>query len=493
MTVTDTVRPSKFKEGHFHVPKKVEDMERYGDGLQIFRQELEKKQKRKLAGGGGDRTSKSVDAIHFPGFYAQEMLEFPGQYEAPVLMNAVTQRQSFNAGFMKFWKRIFLSEASVAIMQDTFWWIFLDKFEGKHNKQRENGGAYASNNDDSGKQPKGETEGGGGNGNSRSASGLGETEIQECKDKLFNRIADCFVTMFFSIHPDMKDKFLNVYPNVLAQTLFASYVECFPMSKILFDVHFKEYVANICFQWISGIKPSPLQTRDWKLDKLMAVPTDNTANSVLDSARSGGGDIEISGSGKSTPKSQFKRASGQNHANKKEEAFEDWEATKQQQSTKTVRGIPKFTRAKPNHQSMPAAGSDQMERLPFTIYGRSPLVAHWLHSKSLAGKSQHTTGPNTMVRVQVEKLNQETLTLQDVINEVNDNAMTRKKEMTRIEKETQREIRRIDENLKAQLKSLKNLEQKLAKNSLPKIKRRKDSNAISSSGTYRDDLSSDEQ
>ena len=30
---------------------------------------------------------------------------------------------------MKFWKRIYLSEASVAIMQDMFWWIFLDKFE----------------------------------------------------------------------------------------------------------------------------------------------------------------------------------------------------------------------------------------------------------------------------------------------------------------------------------------------------------------------------
>ena len=67
----------------------------------------------------------------------------------------------------------------------------------------------------------------------------------------------------------------------------------------------------------AGIKPSPLQTRDWKLDKLMAVPTDNTANSGLDSARSGGGDIEISGSGKSTPKSQFKRATGQSQANKK--------------------------------------------------------------------------------------------------------------------------------------------------------------------------------
>ena len=53
---------------------------------------------------------------------------------------------------------------------------------------------------------------------------------------------------------------------------------------------------------------------------------------------------------------------------------------------------------------MPVCGSDQMERLPFSVYGRSPLVAHWLHSKSLAGKSQHTTGPNTMIRVQVEKL-----------------------------------------------------------------------------------------
>ena len=38
----------------------------------------------------------SFQATHFPGFFPKEMLDFPGQYEAPVLMNAVTNRQSFN-------------------------------------------------------------------------------------------------------------------------------------------------------------------------------------------------------------------------------------------------------------------------------------------------------------------------------------------------------------------------------------------------------------
>ena len=35
----------------------------------------------------------------------------------------------FQPGFKKFWKKIFQSEASVAIMQDAFWWIFLQRFQ----------------------------------------------------------------------------------------------------------------------------------------------------------------------------------------------------------------------------------------------------------------------------------------------------------------------------------------------------------------------------
>ena len=46
---------------------------------------------------------------------------------------------------------------------------------------------------------------------------MGEREVQVAKDRLFNRIADSFVAMLFSIHPDMKDKFLNVSTKKLAQ------------------------------------------------------------------------------------------------------------------------------------------------------------------------------------------------------------------------------------------------------------------------------------
>lgn len=36
---------------------------------------------------------------------------------------------NFQPGFRKFWKKLFLSEASVAVMQDTFWWFFLNRFD----------------------------------------------------------------------------------------------------------------------------------------------------------------------------------------------------------------------------------------------------------------------------------------------------------------------------------------------------------------------------
>ncbi|XP_063722554.1 protein FAM227B-like isoform X2 [Symsagittifera roscoffensis] len=454
MTLTDIVRPSKIKDGIFNVPKKAEIMEQTGNGIEAFREELQKKQRRKKAGVNGDASSKSVEATHFPGFFPKEMLDFPGQYEAPVLMNAVTNRQSFNPGFMKFWKRIFQSEASVAIMQDTFWWIFLDKFEGKYTKQRS-------------ARDGGSGEGDGESGSSVASGMMGEREVQVAKDRLFNRIADSFVAMLFSIHPDMKDKFLNVYPDVLAQAICASYVECFPMSKILFNDNFKHYVATICFQWISGIKPGPMHLRDWNVDKLMASA--DISNPILDAARSGD---TSSASGKNTPRKISRHAATQEEKN-----FDHWNqlSTNTTGRTRKVSQLKSSEKQKKKSGSMPVCGSDQMERLPFSVYGRSPLVAHWLHSKSLAGKSQHTTGPNTMIRVQVEKLNEETVTFQDVIDEVKDNAAIRRREVARIEKETKREIRRIDENLKVQLRSLKNLEQKLAKDPLPSYRSKKDS------------------
>ena len=35
----------------------------------------------------------------------------------------------FQPGFRKFWKKIFQSEASIAMMQDSFWWIFIELFQ----------------------------------------------------------------------------------------------------------------------------------------------------------------------------------------------------------------------------------------------------------------------------------------------------------------------------------------------------------------------------
>ena len=182
---------------------------------------------------------------------------------------------------MKFWKRIYLSEASVAIMQDMFWWIFLDKFEvsfvactlfksilkfiparTKFWSSIQNwlyeriliqlqyrcvlkafilihfssvkrlvnvifcgcdrfflySGIVLQGKSGSNRPPSGEDN------EEEPLKRMDQLDMKEAKDKLFNRISDSFVNLFFSIHPDMKDKFLNVISH------FYSYFLASPIS-----------------------------------------------------------------------------------------------------------------------------------------------------------------------------------------------------------------------------------------------------------------------
>jgi len=73
---------------------------------------------------------------------------------------------TLQAGFKKFWKKVFQSEASITMMHDTFWWIYIQKFGGSK---------YASD-----------------------------------RNKLFDRISDSFVALFMSINMEIKDKIFEV-------------------------------------------------------------------------------------------------------------------------------------------------------------------------------------------------------------------------------------------------------------------------------------------
>ncbi|XP_062596033.1 protein FAM227B-like [Saccostrea cucullata] len=142
-----------------------------------------------------------------------------------VILHRVTKAQNFNPGFKKFWKKLFLSEASVAVMQDTFWWFFLNRFD-RHSEDE--------------------------------------------KNLLYDRIADSFVGLFASIHKDVKDKFLSVYPDCLAQAIYMAYWTAFPESHAKMDESFKQDLLNVVHEWVTGLKPVPGTWKTWNIQKMEA-------------------------------------------------------------------------------------------------------------------------------------------------------------------------------------------------------------------------------
>ncbi|XP_019653418.1 protein FAM227B isoform X2 [Ailuropoda melanoleuca] len=140
------------------------------------------------------------------------------------------RRKKIMEKVFRIWKTHFLSEASIALLHDSFWWWFLHKFK----PDREN------------------------------------------QDFLFDRISESYVTLFMSIPASRKDAFLQVYPDCLAQAIYATFQEAFPESSNLFNDEFKEDLGNNIFLWLSGLKPQKGFWAHWKLKELTTTTIHGT-------------------------------------------------------------------------------------------------------------------------------------------------------------------------------------------------------------------------
>jgi len=167
----------------------------------------------------------NIESAVFPGFRSSELPQLPGSLEAPQLLNKVTTIQHFNGSFKRLWKQYFLSEATVAIFQDIFWWWFLYKFQPNPKSQAQ----------------------------------------------LFNRIADSFVGLFLSITSKGKDFFFQKFADCLAQAIYAAFCESFPMSFNFFDDDFREDLLQTISEWFTGTRLPPGSWKSWNLDLLEAA------------------------------------------------------------------------------------------------------------------------------------------------------------------------------------------------------------------------------
>ncbi|XP_074249735.1 protein FAM227B isoform X4 [Saimiri boliviensis] len=191
-------------------------LERYGEFLKKYHK------KKKIMLSDDMETEKNIEGCNFTGFKANELTQLPRHLDAKQIYLFILKAHNFDEKVFKIWKTHFLSEASIALLHDSFWWWFLHKFK----PDREN---------------------------------------QDC---LFDRISESYVTLFMSIPLSRKDAFFQIYPDCLAQAIYATFHEAFPESSYRFNDEFKEDLGNNIFLWCSGLKPQKGFWTHWKLKEL---------------------------------------------------------------------------------------------------------------------------------------------------------------------------------------------------------------------------------
>ncbi|KAM6181074.1 protein FAM227B [Erethizon dorsatum] len=187
---------------------------------------LKKYQKRKKIMLSAEmETEKNIEGYNFSGFKTSELTELPRHLDAKQIYLFILKARNFDERVFRIWKMHFLSEASIALLHDCFWWWFLYKFKP-------------------------------------------DRKDQDC---LFDRIAESFVALFMSIPISRKDAFFQVYPDCLAQAIYATFLEAFPESSNLFNDQFKEDLGNNIYLWLSGLKPQKGFWAHWKLKDLSST------------------------------------------------------------------------------------------------------------------------------------------------------------------------------------------------------------------------------
>lgn len=404
--VTDDGRSSRLQNELFHSPAAVMQRAANSDMVKSHRVQ-EKDNSDELRALILGSKARSLEMMSYPGFSRNELTELPHGLESPQILDRVTRAQDFNAGFNKFWKKLFLSEASVAVMQDMFWWFFLDRYEPRK---------------------------------------------EEEKKKIFNRIADSFVALFVSVNPEIKDKFFAVYADCLAQAVFAAYWEAFIDSHHQLADRFKQNIASVCSELVAGVKPKPLSWKHWDVKRLQ--PKSMNKEKEEDKHR-----VVLIKEGHINQDADF--SIQVDIPDENDSLANELGSTVSRDLTlanKSLRFPHTTEGAKADVESHQIGPGPDFERVLFNIKGRSPLVAHYLHMRQLAGNQN--IGRHVR-RTEIEKLPPPAPTYREVIKDSNRMAKALSTEYQKISEMLNKEVAAIEKQRAQQAREIEALKSQI--------------------------------
>ncbi|XP_072480014.1 protein FAM227B [Notamacropus eugenii] len=165
---------------------------------------------------------KTVENCNFLGFRVNMKSKLPRHLTASEIFLYVLKAQKLDVKSFRIWLCLLLTESSITLLQDAFWWWFLHKFKPN----------------------------------------------QHDEDLLFDRISESYVLLIMKVPSYRKDTFFKLYPDWLSQAIYTIFLEAFPDSSRLFDDAFKEELVTTMYDWMIGLGP---KERVWTLWDLGAL------------------------------------------------------------------------------------------------------------------------------------------------------------------------------------------------------------------------------
>lgn len=351
-----------------------------------------------------------VELQQYPGWNPRVCNPLPHSLQAEKVLDHVVSAQyslQRKPMYRLEFCRLLYSDIQEFILQDSFWWFFLQKFHPNTINQA----------------------------------------------RLFKRIAVNFVSLLLVAEsPKFRDLFFASYGDVLAQSVYSAFCLAFPQSWRQFDeTAFKELLTRVCGEWISGIPPPPLSYENWDYSSLelkgmrkeevikKKKKPEQGAKSLTGTR--GGSSYSSTGSAKTSvlrsPTGSHKANSMPRQATAKSDAsgpspklnprvaelISEHNGTlstiteePNTSATASVVTVPKISTGPMRHTMSCRAGrTTEFSRNVFNIYGRSPLLSQFSELYGFEKKSFYDVLVNLTL---VQSLpSEDAPTYRDIINE----------------------------------------------------------------------------
>lgn len=162
----------------------------------------------------------------FPRFNSMAATVLPGGVDPISIISHVVDAQNYRPKIRAQWKALLTTEAAIYLLQDVFWWIFLDSFDFTNSNSGED------------------------------------------QEKLHARIAKNFVAVSVFYHARDDDEILFRFADILAQAVFTAFCIVFPENHKLFDISMRKKLISTIYDWMFGLQPKQDSWKLWNVSVL---------------------------------------------------------------------------------------------------------------------------------------------------------------------------------------------------------------------------------